>query len=154
MLHSNDRFFYDGRAAAGDHKDGERSGVESSQRFEDGVGRADGFGGGHRMSAAKIAEAADLIGWLDRRCNNAFESAAELGFESGGHGVRSLADGDDEDALVGIEIVQVVADAQDAALAVHVAGEGAFNRGVLEGVRRKSRGRLRACEQIAGRAQE
>ena len=132
VFHSNDGLFDDGRAAAGDHEDGERSGVERSQRLEDGVGGVDGFGGRRGMPAAKIPETAHLAGGFDGRCDNAFEAAAELGFESGGHGVRRLPDGDDEDALVGIEIVQVVADAQDTALAVHVAGEGAFDGGVLE----------------------
>ena len=54
--------FHDGRTAAGDHEDGERSGVESGQRVEDGAGRTDGFGVGRRMSTAKIAEAAGLGG--------------------------------------------------------------------------------------------
>ncbi len=58
--------------------------------------------------------------------------AAHLSFESGGHGVGGLSDGNDEDAVVGIEIVQVVANAQDTALAVHVAGESAFDGGVAE----------------------
>src|SRR5713226_3728596 len=55
----------DGGAAAGNHEDGERRGVESSQRVEDGVGGADGFAGGRGMSAAKIAETADLTGGVD-----------------------------------------------------------------------------------------
>src|ERR1700687_1519225 len=55
-----------------------------------------------------------------------------MGFESRGHGVRGLSDGDDEDAIVGIEIVQIVADAQNAALTVHVAGEGVFDGGILQ----------------------
>jgi hypothetical protein len=37
--------------------------------------------------------------------------------------VGSFADGDYEDAIVGIEIVEVFADPQDTALAVHVAGK-------------------------------
>ncbi len=114
----------------------ERIGVESCQRFENGVGGADGFGGGGGMASAKIAEAVDLVRGFDRRCDDAsrlLPLASDLGFESGGHGVRGLADGDDEDAIVGIEMVEVFADAQDAALAVHVAGEGGFDGGVFEG---------------------
>src|SRR5208282_945758 len=84
------------------------------------------------MSAAKIAEAADLIRGLDGRRDDAFESATGLSFESGGHGVRGFADGDDEDAVVGVEIVEIFSDAQDAALTVDVAGEGAFDGGVLQ----------------------
>src|ERR1700687_1453383 len=85
------------------------------------------------MCAAKIAETAHLAGGLNRRCDDAFEAAAELGFESGGHGVRGLADRNHEDAMEGIEMVQVVADAQDAALAVHITGEGTFDGSVLQG---------------------
>ncbi len=55
-----------------------------------------------------------------------------LRFESGGHRVRGLSDGDDEDALVRIEIVQIVADAQNTALTVHVAGKSALDGGVLQ----------------------
>ena len=55
-----------------------------------------------------------------------------MGFESGGHGVRGFSDGDDEDTAVRVKIVEIVADAQDAARAVHIAGEGAFDGGVLQ----------------------
>src|SRR6202158_2944002 len=60
------RLLYYGRTAAGDHKDDERSGVESSQRVENGAGGQYGFVSGRGMSAAKIAEAADLTFWFDR----------------------------------------------------------------------------------------
>jgi hypothetical protein len=55
-----------------------------------------------------------------------------LGFESGGHGMRGLSDGDYEDAIVGIEVVQVVADAEDTALAMYVAREGVFYGSILQ----------------------
>src|ERR1035437_9665012 len=84
------------------------------------------------MSAAERAEAAYLTRWLDRRGDNAFEAAADSRFESGGHSVRGLAHGNHEDAMEGVEIVQVVANAQDAAFAVHVTGEGAFDGSVLQ----------------------
>jgi len=84
------------------------------------------------MSAAKIAEAADLACRFDRRCDDAFEGAADLGFESCGHGVRGFSDGNYEDAVVGVEVVEIVSDAQDSALAVDVAGEGGFDGGMLE----------------------
>ena len=91
------------------------------------------------MSSTKIAETADLTCLtmafgVNRRCDNAnFEAtAAESAFERRGHGVRGLSDGDDKNALVRIQIVQVFADAKYATLAVHVPGEGAFDGGVLE----------------------
>ena len=93
------------------------------------------------MSAMKITEAAHLTCLkltrrfdrrLDRRCDDAFEAAAHLGFESGGHGMRRLSDGDHEDAIVGIKMVQIFADAQHTPLAVHVAREGVFDGCVLQ----------------------
>src|SRR5271157_2812924 len=95
------------------------------------------------MSSMKIAEAADLTFGCDGRGNDAcFEAtAADLSCQGGGHGVSGLADGDNEDAVIGIEIVQVVADAQDPALAVHVAGESACDGGVVQ----------RGDENLAGR---
>src|SRR5262249_39702460 len=46
----------------------------------------------------------------------------------------------DEHAPVGMKIVQILANAQHAALAMHMTGEGALNRGVLQG----------GCEDFAG----
>ena len=65
-----------------------------------------------------------------RRCPS--KLLPRLGFERCSHGVRGFSNGDDEDALVGIEIVEVFADAQNAALTVHVAGKRAFYGGVFE----------------------
>src|ERR1700716_2396946 len=102
------------------------------------------------MSTAKITEAANLVYWFDRRCDDAFEAAAELRFESGGHGVRGLSDGDDEHTIVGIEIVQIVADAQNAALTVHVAGESVSDGGILESGRKDLARRLAHASKLLG----
>jgi hypothetical protein len=55
-----------------------------------------------------------------------------LGFKGSGHGVRGFSDGDGEYAIVGIEVVKIASDAQDAALALYVASEGIFYRSVFE----------------------
>ena len=59
------------------------------------------------------------------------------------HGVRGFADGDDEDAAVGVEIIEVVADAQHAALAVQVAREGLRGRWIRGARDRRCGGRCR-----------
>src|SRR5208337_1766162 len=114
------RLFDDGRASAGKQKDDERVGVERAERFEDRFGGLNGFGGGGGMASMKIAEAADLAGLAqssgidgggDYACFGT--AAADLRFERGGHGVGGFADGDDEDAVVGVEVVEIFANAQD-----------------------------------------
>ncbi len=45
--------------------------------------------------------------------------------------MRGLANGYHEDTIEGVEIVKVFADAEDAALAVYVTREGAFDGSVL-----------------------
>ena len=122
----------DGRAPAGDHENYERGGVLRAQRFENGFGSANGFGGGCGMSAMKVAESTDLSFGLDQRGDDAFQTAAYLRFECGGHGVRGFADGDYENATVGVEIVEVVANTEDSTLAVDVTSEGTGDGGVLE----------------------
>ena len=84
------------------------------------------------MSSAKIAEAADLAFRLDRRCDDTFKTPADLRFEGRSHGVSGLANRDHEDAMVGIEVVQIVSDAEDAALAVDAAGKRGFYGSILK----------------------
>src|SRR5271168_3094365 len=76
------------------------------------------------MSSAKIAKAAYLRGRLDRTGYDAFERRlADLLGQGFGHRVSGLADGDHQDARIGLQIVKIFADAQHAALAVHMPGE-------------------------------
>src|SRR6202166_5280603 len=86
------------------------------------------------MSAPKIPKAADLdmACGFDRRGDDAFKAAANLGFKCAGHGVGRLSHGDNEDATIRVEIMKIFADPQEAALAVHIASEGAFDGGALE----------------------
>ncbi len=50
------------------------------------------------------------------------------------HGLRRFADGDHQHAVVGIEIVQVLADAQHSAIAIHVALKRPVDAGFREGM--------------------
>src|SRR5882724_1685358 len=86
--------FDDGRASSGKHKDDERSGVESIERFQNGICGLDGFRRGRWMSTLKISEAAHLARRLDRRSDDPLKSAADLIFERCDHGVSRFADGD------------------------------------------------------------
>ena len=71
---------------------------------------------------------------IDRGGDDAFEAAADLGFERFDQSVSGFTDGDDQHAGVGVEVVEVVTDSQDAALAVNVAGEGFWDAGFGEGI--------------------
>jgi hypothetical protein len=84
------------------------------------------------MASVEIAEASDLIRGLNGGGDDAFENATHLSFEGDSHGVGSFSNGDDEEAVVGVEIVEVFSDAKDAAMTVDVAGESAFDGGVGE----------------------
>jgi hypothetical protein len=48
--------------------------------------------------------------------------------------VRGFADGNDEHAAVGVQIVEVIANSQDTALAVQMARESAADEGFAESV--------------------
>jgi len=86
----------------------------------------------------------ELVGRIDGRRHDAFEAAANLRFKRRSHGVRGFADGDHKNAVVGVEVVEIVANTQHAAVAVNMPSERAFDGGVLER-RKKYRGLFRAC---------
>ena len=109
----------------------------SMECFQNGLGGADRVGVGRGVSALEVAEAVNLVGGLDGAGDDAFElSETDLGGECLDHGVSGLTDRDDEYAAVGVEVVEILANAQDAALAVHVArecaGDAGFGKRVLE----------------------
>ena len=84
------------------------------------------------MPATKIAEAAELAREIDRRRDDAFKVAAGLCFKRGDHSVRRLSHGHYKDAVIGIKIMQIFANAQYVAFAMHIAGESAFDGGVAQ----------------------
>ncbi len=88
------------------------------------------------MPSAKITEASQLRSRVDRTGDDAFEAVSRLHFERIHHGVRRFADGDHEHAIVRIEIVQVFADAEHSAIAIHVTlkrpVDAGFGESVLE----------------------
>src|SRR5450755_2380328 len=84
------------------------------------------------MSPSKIAQAAYLARWFHRRRHDALKTASRLSLKSRRHGVRRLANGNREHALIRIEMIQIFADAQDAVLAMHVARERAFDGSILQ----------------------
>ncbi len=72
------------------------------------------------MAAAKIAEASHLRNRIERAGHDACEAAARLHFERIDHGMRRLANGDHQHAIVGIEVVQILANAEHTFIALHV----------------------------------
>jgi len=132
-----DGFLGDGGATTADHEDDKRGGGLRMKCFQNGLGGADRVGVGRGVSALEVAEAVNLVGGLDGAGDDAFElSETDLGGECLDHGVSGLTDRDDEYAAVGVEVVEILANAQDAALAVHVArecaGDAGFGKRVLE----------------------
>src|SRR6185437_5073431 len=69
------------------------------------------------MSTLKIAKAANLELWGNGACNDTFETFACLVMKRSKHRVRSLPQRNDEHSAVGVQVVQVFANAQHAALA-------------------------------------
>src|SRR6059036_2092023 len=92
------------------------------------------------MAAAKIAEASHLRNWIDGSGYDPFESAARLHFERIDHGMGRLAEGNHQHPVVGIEIVQVLANAKHTFVAIHVTLKGPVNAGLGQ----------RVLKQVAG----
>ena len=72
------------------------------------------------MSATKIAEPANLRRGLDRTADDALKTAASLHFKRIKQTVRSFADRNDKDIAKGIQIVEILADAEDSALTIYI----------------------------------
>ena len=81
------------------------------------------------MPAAKILEAMNQRLGLDRTGHNAFERGSDLCGKCLDHRVSGLAERDDEHAGMSVQIVEIVADTQDAALAMHVPRKALRDRG-------------------------
>ena len=114
--------------------DHQRRFVLSVERLQHGTGGADGLSIRHGMSAVKIAKAADVKLGFDGTGDDAFEALAGLFVQRSEHRVRSFADGDYEHAVVGIQVVQVLANAENSALGVHLPGESLADAGFPKSV--------------------
>src|SRR5262249_7361511 len=68
----------------------------------------------------------------NRAGHDAFKLFARLFFEGSKHRVRRLAESDDDDATLGVQIVEVVPDPQDTPLTADVLAKCLANRGCLE----------------------
>src|SRR6266849_7224743 len=86
------------------------------------------------MCAMKISEAANLELGFDRAGDNAFEACACYLVQCNQHGVGGFADCNDEHAAVGVEVVEVFANSENAALAMQVPREGLGDAGFAESV--------------------
>jgi hypothetical protein len=84
------------------------------------------------MAAFEISEAVHLRSGIDGTGDDALEGAADLGFERFDESVSGFANGDYENARIGVEVVEIIANAQDSALAVDVTGEGFGDAGFGE----------------------
>jgi hypothetical protein len=92
------------------------------------------------MSATKIAKPANLRRGLDRTADDAFKTAASPHFKRIKQTVRSFADRNDKDIAKGIQIVEILADAEDSALTIHIPLKGFINAGFRESVLEKLAG--------------
>ena len=86
------------------------------------------------MASAKVAKTPNLRNRIDRTGHDAFEAIARLHFKRIDHGMRRFADGDHQHALVRIEVMQVLADAQHSAIAIHMTLKCPVDAGFLEGM--------------------
>jgi hypothetical protein len=86
------------------------------------------------VAAEEITETVKLGVRLLRVHDDSFERFADLVAESAKHGMCGFANGDDEDARIGVQVVQVITEAKDTALAVHVAFEGVIDSSLGQSV--------------------
>src|SRR6266853_3850135 len=89
------------------------------------------------MSAAKVTKAPHLRHRIDRTADDAFKAASSLHFQRIQQTVRSFADRNDRDTAEGIEIVEVLADAQHAAFTIHISLESFIDAGFRQSVLEK-----------------
>src|SRR5215472_916230 len=76
------------------------------------------------MAPVEVAETVHLRSRIDGTGNDSFEAAANLGFESFDQRMSRLAGRYHEHSRVGIEIVKILADAENASLIVDMPLEG------------------------------
>ncbi len=86
------------------------------------------------MPSAKVAEAPHLRDGIDRTGHNPFETIPRLHLERVEHGMRRFSDGDYKNAVIRIEVMQVFADAEHAAIAIHMTLERPIDACVSERV--------------------
>src|SRR5580704_12267105 len=86
------------------------------------------------MPAPKVAKAMHLATGVDRGRNNSLQPAAHLRFKRLDQRVPGLADGNDKHAAIGVEVVEVITNPKNSALAVDMAGKRFRDRHFAQGV--------------------
>src|SRR5690348_7579550 len=90
------------------------------------------------MPAVKITKASNVEFRWNGAGNSALETVAGLLVQSGQHRVRCLADRNDKDAAIRIQVVQVFANSENTPFTLHVSckglADGRFAQGVAENV--------------------
>src|SRR5437764_13849923 len=89
------------------------------------------------MSATKITKPAHLRSGLDKAADDALKAASSLHLQRIEQGVGSFANRDDRDTSKGIEIVEILADAQHAAFTINVSLESFIDAGFRQSVLEK-----------------
>src|SRR5579863_307679 len=135
-----DRLLGDGRTTAAEQEDDQRRRILGVKRLEHGFGGADRLAVGSRVATEKITKAPNLGSGSHRRGYNSLKVGASLHLQCIHHGVCGLTERDYENAMVGVEVVQVLPNTQDATLANDVLPEGpidtGFGQSVLENMAR------------------
>src|SRR5215469_5088194 len=75
------------------------------------------------MPSAKIAVSTHLRFRQYRARHNSFYGRSDLRCQSFNHGVRRFAESNRKDTGIGVQIVKILADAQNATFILHVAGK-------------------------------
>src|SRR5438477_254892 len=96
------------------------------------IGWARGLRVGRGMSAVKISEAGDLGRGFNGAGDNPFKAAARLRFERSHHGVRGFANGNHGNPAVGIQVVEIFGNTQNAAIAFDVSPEAGIDAGFVK----------------------
>src|ERR1700674_1872777 len=86
------------------------------------------------MAAAKIPKAANLSGRLHRTGHDSFQRGSDLRGQGLDHRMSSLAQRHDEYVRIRVQVIKILADAQNSPLAMHVPRKTFNNRGLSEHV--------------------
>ncbi len=119
-----DGLFGDGGSSTADEEDGQGLGRELAHQAQDGVASTQRLAIGERMTTGEIVKTEKLRGRRGGRRNNSGEAGADDVGEGFRHAVAGFADGDDQNALEGFQVVNLGTALQMTSPALQLAAEG------------------------------
>jgi hypothetical protein len=119
-----DGLFRDGGSSAADEEDSQRLRREAVHQPQDGVAGPQRIVIGERVTAGEIAEAEELRGRRGGSRNDSCEARVDDVGEHLRHTVSCFADGDDQNAFEGAQVVNLITALQMTSSTLQLAAEG------------------------------